>query len=292
MELDGYCSQLSLAFEHQGEQHYSGGTLFVENEADLTRQQELDAWKLARCKEHNVTLFEVPQIGKYVSQEQLKQFIKDLAIQFGIPLPDDFDERAVDLSGAYMTHGAAVALEELQNIAKASGGSCLSTLYLGNRKKIEWQCAKGHIWAALPQSIKYGYWCPKCGNDAKKRSVSDMQKIAEQHGGVFVDFVPHNGQRLPSFRCAAGHEFIATNPTRSWCPMCDRRGTRLTLEELQSMAARRGGACLSSEYVDSQTHMEWECDKGHRWSTIPAVIRRGGWCKECYLKEKRRGASA
>ena len=56
---------------------------------------------------------------------------------------------------------------------------------------------------------------------------------------------------------------------------------KLTLEEIQRDAARRGGRCLSHIYSDSLTLMEWECAQGHRWRAVAHAIRQGHWCKRC-----------
>ena len=56
---------------------------------------------------------------------------------------------------------------------------------------------------------------------------------------------------------------------------------KLTLEEIQRDAARRGGRCLSHIYSDSLTLMEWECGHGHRWRAVAHAIRQGHWCKRC-----------
>jgi hypothetical protein len=56
---------------------------------------------------------------------------------------------------------------------------------------------------------------------------------------------------------------------------------KLTLDEIQRDAARYGGRCLSTHYVDSLTRLEWECGAGHRWLAVAHAIRQGHWCKRC-----------
>lgn len=55
----------------------------------------------------------------------------------------------------------------------------------------------------------------------------------------------------------------------------------VTLQDMQLTAERRGGKCLSIQYIDSSTHLLWECAKGHQWKAIPNNIRRGRWCPYC-----------
>lgn len=60
LELDGYCKALSLAFEHQGRQHYARVPHFQKTEEAFAQQLENDKWKAARCSEHGVALIVVP----------------------------------------------------------------------------------------------------------------------------------------------------------------------------------------------------------------------------------------
>jgi hypothetical protein len=67
---------------------------------------------------------------------------------------------------------------------------------------------------------------------------------------------------------------------------------KLTLEEIQADAARRGGRCVSESYVDSLTLMEWQCAQGHRWRAVAHSIRQGHWCKKCADQKLRHSVHA
>ena len=59
-------------------------------------------------------------------------------------------------------------------------------------------------------------------------------------------------------------------------------------QHLHRVAAQRGGKCLSTDYTDSKTPLEWECAEGHRWkSTATTILKgnggKGSWCKQCWL---------
>lgn len=56
-----------------------------------------------------------------------------------------------------------ISIQEIQKLAKAKGGKCLSKKRLGAHKKLKWQCKEGHIWKSTAASIKHSNsWCPKC----------------------------------------------------------------------------------------------------------------------------------
>jgi hypothetical protein len=48
-----------------------------------------------------------------------------------------------------------------------------------------------------------------------------------------------------------------------------------------ALAKKRGGACLSTTYVDSQTKLRWRCREGHEWEAVPVSISNGTWCPTC-----------
>ena len=60
-------------------------------------------------------------------------------------------------------------LKEIQDIAKARGGTCLSNKYINNKTKLKFRCAEGHEWWARPKSIKEGTWCPECYHKQSKK---------------------------------------------------------------------------------------------------------------------------
>lgn len=41
-------------------------------------------------------------------------------------------------------------LERYRAVAAERGGELLSQRYIGCRSKLEWKCAEGHVWQALP----------------------------------------------------------------------------------------------------------------------------------------------
>jgi hypothetical protein len=58
---------------------------------------------------------------------------------------------------------------------------------------------------------------------------------------------------------------------------------KLTIELCQRLAISRGGKCLSLEYINARTLMEWECNTcNNKWSTsLTAVKNNNTWCRYC-----------
>lgn len=52
--------------------------------------------------------------------------------------------------------------------------------------------------------------------------------------------------------------------------------------ELRRLAERRGGRCLSVQYVSTVSPLQWRCALGHEWqASLASIIRRNTWCPVC-----------
>ena len=54
-----------------------------------------------------------------------------------------------------------------------------------------------------------------------------------------------------------------------------------TLVEMQALANSRGGECVSTEYIDIKSKLNWKCGVGHEFEATPRLIIAGHWCNEC-----------
>lgn len=56
---------------------------------------------------------------------------------------------------------------------------------------------------------------------------------------------------------------------------------KLGIATMMALARERGGRCISTLYVNASVPLLWQCANGHRWSAVPASIRKGTWCPDC-----------
>ena len=202
----------------------------------------------------------------------------------GVAIPEDFDRTMVDLGNAYAVPRSKHQLRQLEAVAIARGGKCLSSVYTGSHEKLLWQCKSMHCWPATPSDIKTGKWCPYCRGFY--RTIEDMQALAAERGGKCLspEFLGTKNKLL--WECGKGHPWRAQAGSiiaGTWCPVC--AGTqRLTIEDIRKTAQERGGECLSTEYVNAATKLRWRCSKGHEWEAVPDSIRQGTWCPRCRAK--------
>ena len=169
--------------------------------------------------------------------------------------------------------------------------------YINSSSKLLWVCGKGHQWEATPARIKSGSWCVKCKRehafDHRKLTITEMQELAKKRGGVCLSEEYINSKTPLKWMCGQQHTWEASPISikrGSWCEKCFRKRLaglyRSTIEEIQELAAKRGGVCLSKEYVNSRTHLKWKCKYGHTWEASADSIKSGHWCSVCSNNKK------
>jgi hypothetical protein len=281
MELDGYSEILGLAFEYHGVQHYKT-TNFFHRKSPLERRIQDDIEKKRLCEKNGVILFEIPHT---VERALLQQFIYERCSALAVPIKE-----IPSINLAKVDYYPKRRLAEMQEFAALRGGECLATHYVTIVTPVMWRCSQGHIWSCKFHYIKNkGQWCPECAGN-KKLTLNDVQTLAQQRGGeCLATRYSSTSEPLP-FRCAEGHEWKARpvdiKHKNSWCPYCAGL-VRLTLEVAQSEALKHGGLCLSENYVNIKTPLQWRCEKGHEWkNSLNGVRNQRQWCPYCAGKAK------
>ena len=180
-----------------------------------------------------------------------------------------------------------LAIEELDEIANRRGGRLLSKAYLNNHTPLLWECQVGHRWKATAKNIRRGAWCHICGGSARL-NIEEMKNLAKQRGGRCLSKTYINNNTKLQWKCNQGHVWEATpNSIKSgtWCPECSvkRRAEaqKGNLTDMNKLAKKKGGKCLSKVYVDAHNKLLWRCSKGHQWKATPNDIQQGTWCPFC-----------
>ncbi len=175
-------------------------------------------------------------------------------------------------------------LKEMQEWAEKEGGKCLSTEFTKIKDIYNWECVNGHQWESSWVHIKWnGAWCQKC----RCWTLENLQLLAESRGEKCLSHVegtPNFGAGRYMWQCKKGHIFECQGSNliyKSMCVQCNK----LSLDQAQELAKIKGGECLSETYVNKRTHLLWKCDKKHIWKAKIHSIKKGSWCKECYLND-------
>jgi hypothetical protein len=179
------------------------------------------------------------------------------------------------------------SIQDMHSLANKYGGKCLSAEYINANTKLKWRCDKGHVWESTPSSVTQGHWCLECSG-SKKKNIYDMHNLAKIRGGNCLSKEYVNNKTKLKWQCNEGHIWEAVPSsvaTGTWCPVCGRNksndANKLTIEEMQSIAQKRKGKCLSKKYVDSKSKLKWQCEKGHVWEATPSHVNNGTWCPVC-----------
>jgi hypothetical protein len=221
LSLDGYCESLGLAFEHQGEQHYSSRNYFANTEKEQAKIQAYDQLKQLLCKQHGVDLILVPEVPRLTRLETLAQFVLTACNTVGtIP---SAATKPVRYERAYIEDGR---LHRLVETAKARGGALVEKTYFGMKHRYMWRCAKGHEWLQTAETIvNRETWCPYCSGRHNITLKALQEKAAERGGDVLTTTYQNETQKI-TCRCRRGHTFllVARNLVAgSWCRKCQKQ---------------------------------------------------------------------
>ena len=96
-----------------------------------------------------------------------------------------------------------------------------------------------------------------------------------------------NRREKLEFCCQNGHRWFTTlrnfTENKSRCLECKKNQE---LEKIKDIALARGGKCLSSEYINTNYKMKWECRYGHKWiAAVHNIKYSSSWCPQCNKKK-------
>lgn len=295
LELDGYCEELGIAFEYNGEQHFSNIKHYKKN---LLERQSWDAIKIKLCKENDVKLIVIPQLFTRLKLSNLMEFIKQKFLELNINVPFNLNEIKIDLSK--ITDRAAFI--EYKKIAKSKGGKCLSDIYTNCFEKLKWQCRLNHVWEAPGYSIKNGSWCPFCAG-VVPMTLEEVKNLINKKNGILLSEKYESSSKKIKICCKVCNTIWTPKINKikagQWCPTCglknrkSRRPKIISIEELKKIADKRNGKCLSNIYIDAKSKLRWQCNKCNTiWDASLSSIKRNTWCPTCACIESLKIARA
>ncbi len=172
MELDGYNSDLKIAFEYQGIQHYKVDGFFIKDKNELESRILDDKVKVQLCSDRGISLVVVPYFKNFSNEILMDTFYNSLD---GCGLKVERKEFNINFSEIYNNK-----IEIYKKIAITRGGKCLSNTYIDYYSKLTWECKFGHVWNSLGYSIERGHWCPDCAGNRKGsiyKSKNNLNRI-------------------------------------------------------------------------------------------------------------------
>lgn len=117
---------------------------------------------------------------------------------------------------------------EMQKIALARGGKCISKNYKGQSVKLKWECSQGHQFMNLPSHVVHRkQWCPTCAGKSKA-PIASIRQLAQKRNGKLISKSYTNTKQKLKWECSKGHRWEARiNDLRNgnWCPFCSKSST-------------------------------------------------------------------
>jgi hypothetical protein len=184
LELDGYCAELNLAFEHNGMFHYEKSIFIGENnfykDQDLEYAKEKDKLKIQKCKENGITLIVIPQLFAKTKLKDLKNIIKIHCIENNIIIPENYNDIKVDLLNIYIGKENTY-FKKIIKIIEDKGGKCLTENSVNCKIMFNVMCEKHHLFSTNSNRIQQGQWCPECVG--RCQTIETLKNLAKTKGG-------------------------------------------------------------------------------------------------------------
>ena len=196
----------------------------------------------------------------------------------------------IDISKRYRNKNG---LKEAQNYAISKNGNCLSDEYINSNTKMKWRCYQNHEWESSYKDIKRNKWCPKCsGKFSKEEGLDNAKEFAFQNNGKCLSEKYINATTKMEWQCAKEHKWFGTYnfiQQGGWCPKCSGNFSKIErLNMAKNYAKLKNGNCLSVEYLNIDSKMEWQCSNINHpswYKSYYKVVSLGEWCPKCFKKK-------
>lgn len=175
----------------------------------------------------------------------------------------------------------------------------------GSKKKIWWQCERGHEWqSSVHTRTSGGSGCPYCANRGTLPGMSLVAaepELAKQwhptkNGTLTPEQVAPGTHRAVWWRCPQGHEWRAQVKSRTGgagCPVCANKRVIPGVNDLGTshpeLAAQwhpeKNNALIPQKVVAGTCRkVWWRCEQGHEWQASIQSRVKGRGCPVCANK--------
>lgn len=296
LELDGYCEELSLAFEHNGKHHYNVVNYIGSKPSDLTKTKNHDQIKYDLCNKNNVKLIVIPELETILPIKELKQFIKNECIRLNVTLPSNYDEIIIDYNKAYLTNSDQEKFVKFKQFLLENNWELISDKYVGSFATYEAKCLICQNVSTKQYSAFMNSACNNCAINRRRNTIDDAHKLAQSKNGICLSTEYINNHTKMSWQCNQNHQWEATynQMQKDWCSECNKlreKPNKLGIEVYQQAAIRKGGSCLSEIVNSCFEKLQWQCSEGHIWWAPANAIKNHPtrWCPECWKIKKKNG---
>lgn len=306
LELDGYCEELKIAFEYQGNQHYSNDTQYG---GDFEKQSQRDLLKTKLCEENGVTLVVVEQSRSYVHDKFFAYVMKQIK---AAGLTQNVNVEKIDFNSINDSQSLIKKYEEFKSFVDNTSYKLISTQLSTMYDVVDFECSHGHsfsmkcyVFKNIANKVKYREEaCPHCYKEKSNHKVREVitldtcKDLADKLGYEFLSTTYSNVNELLDWKCKHGHNFSKTyrqmirNQTGKYCPECAKLGledsvsvykdkvsigkTKVTksasgeildFEWLKQFAKEGNLTVLSETYLGVDVKHNFKCCNGHLFTS-------------------------
>ena len=172
--------------------------------------------------------------------------------------------------------------------------------YINSSSNMEWECEyKEHLswFSTYNNVVNRGTWCSKCrdirSNEKQKSKIGleRAQKYASSKGGECLSTEYINSKKNLQWKChdlkhlSWNAPFDRVVGSKRWCPECAKNQQLPGIELAKEYAKSKNGECLSTQYINTKTKLQWKCEneKHLSWfSSFEHAVTRNQWCPHCY----------
>jgi hypothetical protein len=177
-----------------------------------------------------------------------------------------------------------LTIEFIRSEFEKEDWTLVSTVYINSWTKLDYVCLKGHS-----GSIRWGNWqqgqrCMVCAG-LKKHTIEYIKNAFKKVGWVCISTKYVNARSKLNYICSEGH--YGSTTWDSWqkghgCLECTGN-KKLTINFIKSEFKKEGWVCVSEEYVNNKTNINYICPNGHHGTITWSNWGKGYRCLMCAI---------
>ncbi len=175
----------------------------------------------------------------------------------------------------------------VKSYIESFGYKLLSKEYISNKKNLEIECDKGHVYESPWNRFKKGSRCPYCAG--LKVTYQSVKEAIEKAGYTLLSQDYKNALKKIKIECNKGHIYEtpwSVFQAGSRCPHCFKLSRFLEYEDIKQSIQEEGYILLSKKYENNRTKLKIQCDKAHRYEVTWNDFKTGYRCPYCSYEKK------
>jgi hypothetical protein len=171
-----------------------------------------------------------------------------------------------------------------------------------SKKKLTWNCSRGHTWQASPAGRIGGKGCPVCANliawpgfnDLKSKFPDISAQWDIQKNVKPPEEIVAGSNAIYWWVCEFGHEYrqsVSNKTGKNYgCPICSNKQLLQGFNDLATTQpelisewhkTRNGKITPKDLTAGSSKRIWWQCSEGHEWPAAPSTRTKGIGCPTC-----------